>query len=131
MNKLYSIHEDLSSPLIKVIGILLLFLLTSCPIKASIKQSFVADVPIEQQSSTKQSAGMMFEDAECSIASSENIPLFNPVQVDSQMQPFVMLLGFVMLFFPFLLENYAAKHVTNTKTPFSKGILLLISRLNL
>lgn len=110
---------------------MLLFLLTSCPIKASIKQNFVTDVPIEQQSSTKQSGGMMFEDAECLIASSENILLLNPVQADLQMQPFVMLLGFVMLFFPFLLEIYAAKHLTIKKIPFSKGILLLISRLNL
>lgn len=109
----------------------MLFLLTSCPIKASIKQNLVGDAPIEQQEAAKNAVTMVFDDAECFVASSEDLLLLSPVQVDLQMQPFVMLLSFVALFLPFLLDDRTTTYVTNTKTPFVKGILLLISRLNL
>lgn len=87
--------------------------------------------PMEQQSSTKNAMTTVSYDAECFVVAIDDLLLLQPAQADLQIQPFVMLLGFVALFLPFLLDDRARTYITNTPIPFVKGILLFISRLNL
>lgn len=120
------------SMLAKVLGIVLLFVLTSCPLKASIKQSLNPDSHIELKNNKIHRIDASVDQfAEfCSSA----IELNNGTQAVSaefQFQPLLLSFGFVFLLALFIPQQESIFVNWNTAKLKSNPSLIQIRRLNL
>ena len=121
-------------PLIaKVLGIVLLFVLNSCPIKASIKQNLYQDTKTESRSnkSAKPDSWIDYEAVDCSVAN-EQIKAHDLVVKDFQVQPAVIaLFSLALILFSFLPRKEVKNYHWNSQKTNSNDLFLQFRRLNL
>ena len=117
----------------KIIGIILLFVLTSCPIKASIKQNLYQDTKTENRNnkSAKTDSWIDLEEMNCSVAT-EQLTVYKNLVQDFQVQPAIFLLfSFALILFALLPRKVAEKPHWNSVKINSNDLFLQFNRLNL
>ena len=117
----------------KIIGIVLLFVLTSCPIKASIKQNLAQETKTESRNnkSAKPDSWIDYEAADCSVAT-EQINAHDFMVKQFQVQPPVFaLFNLALILFAFLPRKDFENFHWNTPKLNSNDLFLQFRRLNL
>ncbi len=118
--------------LAKVLGIFLVFVLTSCPLKASIKQSFSQERSIENRNNKSLRFENLME--QTTLECSSSTELFNGSKMhhaEVQFQPALIVLGLVFLFAYFMNPHEKVEYAWDTTKLNLNPSLIQLNRLNI
>ncbi|SEG19675.1 hypothetical protein [Sphingobacterium lactis] len=119
--------------LARMLGIILLFVLTSCPIKASIKQNLNQDFKTETKSNKaiRSDSTVGYPTEDCSVAQETMKTSFDVHTNDFQPLPAIQLYALALILLVFLPREERVLVHWNVPEQASNDLLLQTSRLNL
>ena len=127
MNNLYTIKSSSFACVMRILGIFMVFILTSCPIKASIKHS---STPQASSGLTiKQSKIVTSSEVPCVLETKENVVKVGSSDID--FSPSVLLLAFLCFLFLGVSQNPSRVHLPRSHYSGSNNLFLFIRRFNL
>lgn len=127
MNNLCIIKSTSFACVMRVLGIFMIFILTSCPIKASIKHSSTSQA--SSGLTIKQSKLITSSEVPCVLETKENLVKIGYSNID--FSPSVLLLAFLCFLFLGVPQNSSRVHLPRGYYSDSNNLFLFIRRFNL
>ncbi|MDR2283711.1 MAG: hypothetical protein LBE37_10900 [Sphingobacterium sp.] len=127
MNNLNAIKSSSLACVMRVLGIFMVFILTSCPIKASIKHSSTSQA--SSGLTIKQSKLVTSSEVPCVLEAKESLVKVGHSDID--FSPSVLLLAFFCFLFLGVPQNSSRVHLPRAYYSGSNNLFLFIKRFNL
>lgn len=127
MNNWLDIKSDFFARFIRVLGIFMLFIFTSCPIKALIKYN--ATSPTSTDMASKQSKLITVSEVSCVLDNNEKVLTTSYTNLDvTAVAVLFLFLGFFLLY---TVKEKQKKRLHLARYPDSNFLLIFFSRFNL